>query len=252
MSALSDWIVSCLVLGLRIAPVFAFAPPFSLIPMPRLFRLLFGLGLAVSLVSAYPAATSLANASLPTIALAAMRELMMGIVFVLAFELAFAALYVAGRTIDIQAGYGLALLIDPTSRAQTPLVGTLFAYAAGAAFFAADGQIDLLHLFGASLDAIPLGMWAMPDSIARITAFTSMAFLSAFGIAGGTILVLFLVDLTIALLSRTVPQLNVLILGFQVKTIVLPLVLSLTFGISGALLFRTMSMTLQAIPGMLR
>ena len=246
----SNWIVSSVLLGFRTGPVFAWAPPFSLVRMPVLFRALFGLGLAVCIVSANPHAAALPGYGLAEIVVAAIREVLFGFTFVLAFQLVFGALYVAGRTIDIQAGFGLALLIDPSSRAQTPLVGTLFAYAAGAVFFAMNGHIEVLRLLSASLDAVPLGTWSMPNAIERIASFLSFVFLCAFGVAGGAILVLFLVDAAIALLSRTVPQMNVLVLGFQVKTIVLFLALPLSFGVGGALLVRTMAATLHAIPGL--
>jgi len=249
--ALAQWIFSCLILGLRVAPVFAFAPPFSLIRMPALFRMLFGLGLSACLVSANPGSALITDMGAAAVFIAGLRELMLGMMFVLVFQLAFAALYLAGRTIDIQAGFGLALLIDPTTRAQTPLVGMLLAYAAGAVFFAMDGHIQLLGLLSASLEAIPIGRWTLAGSLAPLLAFTSMVFLAAFGVAGASILVLFLVDLVIALLSRTVPQMNVLVLGFQIKTIVLLLVLPLSFGLGGALLARMMAMTLQALPGIL-
>jgi flagellar biosynthetic protein FliR len=238
-------------LGLRIAPVFALAPPFTLVPVPALFRVLFGLGISIALVGAHPQGTLLANDDLATMFLAGARELALGMVIVLAFQIAFGALYVAGRVIDIQAGFGLALLIDPTSQSQTPLTGMLFAYAAAAMFFAMDGHIELLRLFGASIDTIPLGAWSMPHSIERVTAFMSVTFVMAFGVAGGSILVLFLIDMSIAFLSRTVPQMNVLILGFQVKTIALLLVLPTSFGIGGVLLIRMMSMVLHAIPRLL-
>jgi flagellar biosynthetic protein FliR len=250
MDALATWIASCLLLGLRVAPVFTFAPPFTLVRVPMLFRVLFGLGLAVTLVSGFTHSL-VSDLSLPHLLVTAVRELLLGLLFVLAFQLVFGALYFAGRTIDIQSGYGLALLIDPTTRTQTPLVGMLFALAAGAVFFAMDGHIALLRLFAASLDAIPLGTWMMPSTTAPITAFLSVVFLTAFGVAGGAILALFLVDLIIALLSRTVPQMNVLILGLQVKSIVLLVVLPTSFGLAGALLARMMAMTLQALPGML-
>lgn len=249
--ALSDWAVSALVLGLRIMPVFAFAPPFTLIRIPRLFRVLLGLGLSACLLSARPQTALLSASHLGALLTAAGHELGVGLMVILAFQLAFGALYLAGRTIDIQAGYGLAVLIDPTTRTQTPLVGTFFAYAAGAMFFALDGHIELLKLLGASLDAIPLGSWAMPHSIERVTAFMALVFLSAFGVAGAAILALFLIDMAIALLSRTVPQMNVLVFGIQVKVIVLLLVLPASFGIGGALLTRMMVTTLQAIPRML-
>ncbi|MEI9930248.1 MAG: flagellar biosynthetic protein FliR [Rhizomicrobium sp.] len=135
----------------------------------------------------------------------------------LALQIAFGALYVAGRTLDIQAGYGLAVLIDPGTQSQVPLIGTLFVYAAAVVFFGVDGHIALLRMLAASLDAIPLGGWTMPHSIERLTAFIGMTFLTAFGVAGGSILAMFLIDMAIALLSRTVPQMNVLVLGFQVE-----------------------------------
>jgi len=248
--ALSTWVISCLLLGLRTVPIFAFAPPFSLLRMPTLFLVLFGLGLSICLVGTYPEASLAANANLAVIVLSAFRELTLGLMFVLIFQIVFGALYLAGRTIDIQAGYGFALLIDPTSQAQTPLVGTLFAYAAGAAFFAFGGHINLLGLLAASLNAVPLGAWIMPDPLSRILAFMSTAFLTAFGVAGGSIFALFMVDMVIAMLSRTVPQMNVLVLGFQVKTIVLFLVLPTSFGIGSALLLRMMVMTLNALPRM--
>ena len=250
-NVLAGWIVSCLLLGMRIAPVFVFAPPFSLVRMPRLFLLLLGVGLSVCLVSAFPAMTTLPNLSVHAIVVAAVRELLLGGMFALAFNLVYGALYFAGRVIDVQAGYGFALLIDPTSQQQTPLVGTLFAYAAGGVFFAMGGHVELVRLFAASLQAIPLGAWELPHSIARVEMFLSVVMLTSFGIAGGSILVLFLVDIVIALMSRTIPQMNVLILGFQMKTILLLIALPSSFGIAGALFLRINASLLQTLPRML-
>lgn len=247
---MSIWAISALVLSLRIAPVFAFAPPFTLIRVPTLVRVLLGVALSATMVSANQHAV-LPDSWAPTIFVSAVRELGVGLMFTLAFHIAFAALYVAGRTVDIQAGFGLALLIDPTSKAQTPLVGTLFAYAAGLVFFAMDGHLQLLRLVASSLDVVPIGTWEVPGSIERVTALLSASFLLAFAVAGGTILTLWLVDLAIALMSRTVPQMNVLMLGFQVKTLVLLLALPTSFGMASALLLRLMSRTLEAIPEVL-
>jgi flagellar biosynthesis protein FliR len=248
---LAAWVASCLLVGLRIAPVFAFAPPFSLVRMPATFRLLFGLGLAIALVASSPETTLLTDTSFTTLVPAGLREFGVGLVFVLAFQIAFAALYVAGRTIDIESGFGLATVIDPTNQGQLPLIGSLFAYIAGGAFFALDGHIELLKLFAASYQTIPIGAWTMPHGIERLSAFMGTMFLGALGVAGGTILALFLVDLCIAMLSRTLPQMNVLVLGFQVKSLVLFLALPLSFGVGGILIARMMTQTLQAIPRLL-
>lgn len=250
-NALSAWACSVLLLSLRVAPVFAFAPPFTLVRMPRTFRMLLGLGLAACIAAANPAAAQITDFGAGALALAAVRELLLGTIFAAAFLIAFAALQVAGRTIDIQAGFGLSTLIDPTTRASMPLVGTLFVYAAGMIFFAAGGPEELLRLLAASLDAVPLGTHQLQPSPASLIAFVSLTFLTAFGVAGGAILALFLVDLAIAMMSRTVPQMNVMILGFQVKTILLLVVLPITFGSAGAMLARMLRITIEALPGLI-
>lgn len=227
--------------------MFAFAPPFSLIKVPSVARLLFGVALSALLISAHPHAM-LNDASAGSIATAAIREMMLGILFVLALQLPFAAFNFVGRTIDIQAGYGIALLIDPTSRSQVPLVGTLLSLLGGAAFFALDGHLAMLRVLTASLENIPLGAWSMPDSAAPLMQFMSLLFLMSFGIGGAVILALFLADLVVVLLSRTVPQMNVLVLGFQVKSILLLTVLPLAFGMGSAVLLRMTTMALDQLP----
>lgn len=240
--------LSAFLLSLRIAPVFAFAPPFTLVRLPRTFRMLLSLGLAACLVGVHPTAAVLRDSSAGGLVVAALGELLLGTLFMAAFQLAYAALQVAGRTVDIQAGFGLSTLIDPTTRGAMPLVGTLFVYATGAIFFAMDGHGELLRILAASLDTVPLGLYQLPASPAPLIGFIGLVFLTAFGVAGGAMLALFLCDLAIAMLSRTVPQMNVLVLGFQVKTIVLLVALPITFGTAGALLARMSRITLEALP----
>ena len=244
------WLVATLLLSLRISPVLAFAPPFTLVRTPALVRVLLALGLSGVMVGALPQMAVPQIAAGPLVA-AAVRELLIGSTFVMAFQAAFAAIYVAGRTVDIQAGFGLASLVDPTSRVQTPLVGSIYAYAAGAVFFGMNGHLDLLRVIAASLEAVPLGQATLPQDLGPLTAFLGAVFAVAFGVAGGVILALFLADIAISLLSRTAPQLNVLVLGFQVKTLLLMAALPLTLGVSGALLARLASITLEAVPALI-
>jgi flagellar biosynthetic protein FliR len=243
--------ISVMLLSLRVAPVFAFAPPFTLVRLPRTFRMLLALGIAACLAAANPAAAALHDSGPGALLVAACAELLLGTLFMAAFQLSFAALQVAGRTVDLQAGFGLSLLIDPTTRGALPLTGTLFVYAAAAIFFAADGHADLLRVMAASLDTIPLGAWRLFESPAPLISFISLSFVCAFGVAGAAMLAMLLCDLAIAYLSRTVPQMNVLVLGFQVKTIVYFLVLPLVFGTAGALLARMTRITLETLPGLL-
>ncbi|WP_088307308.1 flagellar biosynthetic protein FliR [Novosphingobium sp. B 225] len=232
--ALAIWVASSLLLTLRIAPTLMFAPPFTLIRVPRTILAMLGLTLAAVLVSANPAAR-LAEVTPAVLATGAISELLAGLIPLIALQLMFAALYLVGRTIDIQSGFGLALLIDPGTRAQTPLVGTFFAYIAGVTFFAMDGHLALLRFWSASLSAVPLGGVVRLGGVGALGEYMLTTSLIALGIGGAAILGLFLTDVVIAMASRTVPQLNALLLGIQVKAILVLALLPIAFGTSAAL-----------------
>jgi flagellar biosynthetic protein FliR len=219
------WLMATLLLTLRIAPVFAFAPPFTLLGMPVRVRVLLTLMLAACLVQLPGARATVFTGDLDSFVPLAASELLIGLGVAFAFQAAFAALYFAGRVLDFQAGFGLALVIDPATRSQSPLLGTLLAMVGAAVFFAVDGHHDLLRVFSASLEAVPIGALASGWAPEAIIAHFGVVFALGLVIAGAAMLVLFLTDIALAFLMRTMPQMNVLLLGLQVKTVVLLLTL---------------------------
>ncbi len=246
MEAYANQLTAALLISLRLAPVFALAPPFTLLRVPVLIRVFLTLWLALWAVLASPETTS-ARLEGQDLLAAAAAELMLGAVFALSLQLAFAALLTAGRAIDIQVGFGLAQIADPTLRSQLPLVGTLFSYAAAAVFFATGGPNDLLAIWSRSVADIPLGAFISPD-IDALFNYVSAVFVLALGIAGIVLLVLFVLDLAIALMSRTLPQMNMLVFGFQLKTFALLLTLPFVFALSGSLVLRLMRLAVDATP----
>jgi flagellar biosynthetic protein FliR len=248
MEELTDQAVATLLVSLRIVPALAFSPPFTLLRIPVPVRLVLAISLAAWLVSGHPGQTSQMDFWTQGLFITAAGELFLGIALALSLQLAFAALLTVGRTVDIQAGFGMALLVDPTTRSQVPLAGTLFTYAAAAIFFATDGPADLLAIWAASVDRVPLGSVVMAGNLPALTAYMSSIFVMAFGVAGMIILALFLIDLALALMSRTLPQMNVLLLGFQVKTLATLFLLPVAVALSGALLLSMMRYALESAP----
>ena len=245
------WVASCILLSFRVAPVFLFAPPFTLTRAPRLFTGLMSLGLAAALVSALPVAARLTEVTTEILVVGALRELFLGLVPVVVLQFLFGALNVAGRTIDIQAGFGLAMQIDPTTRSQLPLAGTIFGYAAAATFFAANGHLQLLRFFAASLRAVPLAAEHGGHALPPLLGYVSAVSLAVIGVGGAAITALFLCDIVVAALSRTVPQMNALLLGIQVKAAVMLVAVPIALGLSGALLARLVASALEVMPRLL-
>lgn len=231
-------VLAVLLISLRIAPLLAFSPPFTLLRIPPLIRLMLAVSLAAWVVSIHPEATWQVPLDDKEFSALLAGELALGITLALVFQLAFGALLTAGRTIDIQAGFGLAALVDPTTKAQMPLIGTLLAYATAAFFFAAGGTHDLLAIWAESVVKVPLGTYGINGSPDKMIEYCTTVFVLAFGTVGIVLLTLFLLDSAIALLSRTMPQMNVLLVGFQVKVLATLAVLPIAFAVSGATIAR--------------
>lgn len=244
MGAYADQIIAMLLISLRIGPSLAFAPPFTYLRVPATVRVLLSFCFSAWIAQAH-AIQMPSVLSDGWLAQAFASELMLGLALTLALQLAFAAMLMAGRAIDFQAGFSFALLADPTLRTQMPLVGTLFAYAAGMIFFTTDGPADMLAIWSRSVERVPVGQFAIAPDASALLAYISAVFVMAMGLAGIVLLALFLVDLSIAFMSRTLPQMNVLVLGFQVKTITLLAALPLVFSLSGALFLRIVRLAID-------
>lgn len=243
---LSQTLCVLIFVGLRIAPVLAFAPPFTLVRIPPAIRVMLSFGLAGWLLFALPASVRPGDIGTTGLVLMAGSELFIGLGLALTLQLAFAAMLVAGRAIDVQAGFGLAAVVDPTSGNQMPLIGTLFSYAAGAIFFSMGGANDLLSIWARSLSLMPPGSAFPAPDLAALLGFLSAAFFIAIGLAGTVLLALFLVDICVAFLSRTLPQMNVLLIGFQIKTLTVLATLPLAIAFSASTFFRLIRLALDS------
>ncbi|WP_338446519.1 flagellar biosynthetic protein FliR [Pelagerythrobacter marensis] len=240
-----------LLVSLRVVPTLVFAAPFTLLRIPPLIRVLVGLALALALVGGRQdeiVAVLAAGSSLVTIAAG---ELLIGGAIALCLQLAFGAILWAGGAVDIQAGFGLAMVADPTTQAQMPLAGTVFVYVAAAVFFGTGGMFDLLALWSASLEIFPFAAGTRSFDPAALAVLLSSTFLFATGLFGLVMLVVFLLDVAIAFMSRTLPQMNVLLLGFQVKSLAMLATLPMAVALSSAIVLRLLRVALETAPRLL-
>lgn len=236
----SEWMIAVILLTARLMPVFAFANPFAMLNMPKSVRAAVILALAAALAPLATVAPELARFETGPLLVGLAGELVIGAAVAFALQSAFGAFFVSGRILDTQAGLSLALVIDPATKRQTPMVGTMFAFVAGSVFFATNGHHDLLRLIGVTLSAVPVGMLATTLNPELFIAQTSAMFLLGVAAAGASMVVLFLTDIALAVISRALPQMNILMISLQVKSIVLLLVLALAAGMMAPLILRSL------------
>ncbi len=157
------------------------------------------------------------NSSL-SLATAILKEMAVGIFLGFFASLIFVAIQLAGQFIDYQMGLGIVNVIDPNSGVQVPLSGQ-FLYILGMLIFLAIGGHQLL-IKGLirSFSVLPLGevvfrrgiTFLINDTFAKIIVI-------AFQISAPVVAAVFLAEMGYGIMSRAIPQMNILIVGLPLK-----------------------------------
>jgi flagellar biosynthetic protein FliR len=241
----SAWIAAVLLVSIRLGPMLILTPVLGSTAIPVRARVLFALALSAMIVASTRAAWSIDLTSGTTLVSAALAELMIGAALAFGLLAAFAAFLFGGRLLDLQIGFGVASLIDPSTRGQAPLIGTLLNLVAIAVFFAADGHHVLIRGLAESLDRFPPGTPLSALQIDAVVAQFGVVFAYGLAIVAPAVFALLLLDLAMAVATRTMPQLNVFIVSMPLKVVVGLLVLAL----SARYLLPAMQRIFETIPG---
>jgi flagellar biosynthetic protein FliR len=213
------WLETVLLAGVRIVAFLIVAPPFSYGAFQNRIRVMIALGLAIAVAPTISANTQPLDTG-PFIETLIM-QVVVGLTLGFVIQLSFAALQSAGGLIDLFGGFQLAQGYDPMGAINGAQFTRLFQITAVALLFTTDGYQMVVAGITRSFTAIPVS--GMPNfsitSQALITGFSQM-FLAAVQIAGPLILVLFLADAGLGLLTRVAPSLNAFSLGYPLKILI--------------------------------
>ncbi|TDQ39662.1 flagellar biosynthetic protein FliR [Aureibacillus halotolerans] len=217
---LLQWPVFLLVLA-RVASFFTVLPLFSYRNVPVIYRV--GLSIFLSWTMIYTIDAPPIGVDGTYVAYL-LQEIFVGLALGLIAYIIMSAFQIAGAFIDFQMGFAVANVIDPQTGAQTPLVGQ-YLYTFSLLFLlSVDAHHMLLNGIFYSYQLLPLGLdgLSIADGNAVhtvIVAFTKM-FLIALQMAIPVVGCLFLVDVALGIVARSVPQLNVFVVGLPLKILV--------------------------------
>ena len=191
------------------------APIFGHHSIPTLVK--FGLAAALTVALAKTAGTT---AGAMPILLAAPIELILGISLGFILSMGFQAVELAGRVISIQLGLSLAAVFSPTEEEASTAIDPFFSVLAGLVFLAMNLHLAVVRALAHSFVVYPVG-GGWPVDLAMTGAQTiALALELGVRVALPIALVLLLVELSVALLARAIPQINVFILGLPLKMLV--------------------------------
>ncbi len=145
-------------------------------------------------------------------------ELMIGIMIGFVSTLVFSAIQTAGQLIDMQIGFGVVNVIDPLFGQQVPLVGNFKHFLALVVFLAMNGHHVLLTALFDSFKIIPVtGAVFSPVLTEFISNAVFAMLVTACKICLPIMAAALLTDIALGILARTMPQMNIFIVGVPGK-----------------------------------
>jgi flagellar biosynthesis protein FliR len=136
-------------------------------------------------------------------------------------QLIFSSLEVAGHYVDTQMGFGIINVLNPVSEQHTSAMGQFLYQMGMVLFLILGGHLFLIGTLAGSFNAVgPGGAHFSGDMTGAFTGVVGQMFLTAFKIAAPAAAVLMVVDVAFGIIARTVPQINILIVGMPIKVIV--------------------------------
>ncbi len=204
----------------RVLGLLVTAPMFGSAVIPARIKVAFALGVS-AVVFPLVGPTVPADITLNTALVGVMGEMTIGLIMGLAMSLVFTGVQMAGMLIGQQAGIALASAIDPTQNSQSTVVGQVYMIVTLLTFLVIGGHRLLVAALLDTFAVIPVLTFGMNDSmLGLIGDMLSAAYILAIKLFSPVLIALLLTTLTLAFLSRTIPQLNILTVGFAIRGMV--------------------------------
>lgn len=162
----------------------------------------------------YPAASY----DVITLVLKMLGEVLIGIIIGLTGRLLFAGIQLAGQLVGFQMGFAIVNVVDPVSSSQVSIIAQLQYLLAALIFFSVNGHHVFLYAIAESYNIIPpLDFNFSGPLMDSLLSLSRDIFIVAVKTGAPIMTILLLTSVGLGLIARTVPQINIFIVGFPLK-----------------------------------
>ena len=204
----------------RISGLMLTAPMFSSAAVPARIRAFFVLTLAACV---FPLAGAGAPTSLTLahVVVGVAGEIMIGAVIGLAFGLIFTGAAVAGQLVGQQAGLRAGNTLSGVFDGSTTAIGDLYFFFSLMVFFTIGGHHVLIVSLLDTYQTTPIMTFALtPAVFGMLNDLVAGAFAFGLRMAAPVVIAMFLTELTLGFMARTMPQINILSVGFLIRVLI--------------------------------
>lgn len=147
-----------------------------------------------------------------------LREGLIGLLFGFITGMLFYAIQFAGHFISFQMGFAMVQIIDPQSQERVPIIGQFYFIMAILLFLLINGHHLILNALVESFRIVPIGTGILSGELtALLIKLTGNVFVLALKISSPILVTLFLTDVMMGIIARTVPQMNIFFVSLPLK-----------------------------------
>lgn len=213
----TEYLLSVFLVFVRISGLLMAAPFFGQESFSVRVRVLFGVVLAYSMTGlvAQPLDPWILHSFgfMAAIGVEAVTGLLLGFTA----QFIFFAVQFAGEIIGFQMALGIAQIFDPLNGQNANPVGRLLSLSFLLVFVLIDGHHIVLEGLATSFEVVPLGGAQFAETGPMLLGWTSEFFMSALRLAAPFMITIFLIDVTMGIFARLVPQANLFMLSLPLK-----------------------------------
>lgn len=203
----------------RITSFIVIAPGFSFKGLPNIFKV--GLSLSISLIVYLMVPDLNLGGDLYLLIVLAIKEVLFGLSIGYITKLVFSAIETAGNFIDFQVGFSMGQVYDPSMGVSSSNYGRLLNWLSISIFFMLNMHHYMIESLIMSFEYVPLNSIDLNQfRVESIVRLFSYVFELGFNLAVPIIIVVLTTDIVLGIISRTVPQINVLMLGMPMKSMI--------------------------------
>jgi flagellar biosynthesis protein FliR len=244
---LSDAIVVWLLVLCRWAPLFLSVGITPMQWLPATVRLVVMMSMATLTMFMITETNVAVPVDLLSVILAMAREFIVGVLLLFSLQLIFVSLSFWGRLLDQQIGFTAAGILNPASKEQEPLLGSLFMLVGFVIFFSLNLHHQWLFVVFGSYQWLPIfsdlnwhWFWLAGTGMSLMFVVAMLLFMPV--IAG-----LWMFDIWCALISRTMPQMNMYFVAMPLKIGVGLFLISLVVGVLDNFVMKLHQTALQLV-----
>ena len=207
------------------------APIFGTQAMPRQVRALLAVAMSLLVTPVFLHTSMPPTENLGEYGRLMANEVLVGLLLGLAMNVLFSGIQVAGQLVSQLSGLSLADVFNPGFNEDVSIFSQLFYFLTLAVFVAVGGHRIVTQALLETFSALPPGHAALGSNVVEvITSIITQAFALGIRAAAPLITALLLSNLVLGLISRTLPQINVIAVGFGLNSLLALGLLFLSIG----------------------